>query len=50
MGDSEASVTISFKDQKRDEYTFDFAAGTFVRQEYDNDQLKDSYSGNFQID
>jgi len=49
-GDSAASVTISFDGQKRDEYTFDFATGTFVRQEYDNGQLKDSDSGAFQID
>jgi hypothetical protein len=50
-GANTASLVLTFKTDKWDEYDLTFTAGTnggtFVRREFDNDELKDTDSGTF---
>ena len=42
-----ATLRVTFKPGKYDDYALDFATGTFVRTEYDDDDLKDTDEGTF---
>lgn len=45
-----ASLRLQFKSDKWDEYDLDYATGAYVRREFDDDRLKDTDTGTFNLD
>jgi hypothetical protein len=48
-GATTATLRVQFKLDKFDDYTLNFAAGTFVRAETDKNKLKDTDNGTFAL-